>query len=89
MKAKNAAIIQSILEWIIVLIYLPFAIVSFLVSYIELSFRWLLEQRDYLISKIGHTLFLKCDEKDIVKNKSYYVRFTAKTLYEFLKQQKK
>ena len=89
MKTKKAALIEKIIIRVIILISIPFLLIGMFFDALSCIFEWLAEQRDNLMFNIGHKLFLKCDEKEIVKNKDLYERLTAGSFNQYLEKENK
>lgn len=85
MKARTASVIEKISDTIIYIIYLPFAIVGNTFGLVYWGCVEIKNWVEYFYFVIGHKLFLLCDEKDVIKNKEYYKKFTAKALNQYLK----
>lgn len=87
MKVKTANVIEVFFKTLLYIIYVPIALIGIVFGFINKMFITIKEWIDYFSFCVGHKLFLLCDEKDVVKNKDYFKRFTAKTLYEYLKSE--
>lgn len=86
MKTKKVFIIEEILCILINLIFLPLTLLYIIFYYINQALESILDLRDYCINYMSHKLFLHCDEKDVVKNKTIYNKMSTKALYQFLKE---
>ena len=88
MKTKKAYIIERILCYLINILFLPITLVYILFYYSTELLSYCLDIRDKLNNSMSHKLFLLCDERDVVKNKYVYDRFTVRAFYQWLKNNK-
>ena len=86
MKVKTAFRIQRVLQYLIVLLFLPIGLIGIVFDKLTQFFSWVISKRDDLLFYVGHTLFLKCEESNVVKNPDYFKHFTAGALYAYLKE---
>lgn len=89
MKAKTANRIEIAIDLLLSIIYLPFNILFHISKLIYEFFDWIDDYLIFFVRKIGHWLFLKCDEKHIVKNDNYVRTLTARAFYKWLEEEYK
>lgn len=89
METKKVYLIERIIYILIIVMFLPIAIIAALLHMLLRGFDFCLKQRDTFMTFISHKLFLCCDEKDVIENQTIYEHMTVKALYQFLKKMKK
>ena len=89
MNVRKAFVAQLVLNYIVMILFIPFGVGYILFRLLFRMFETLMDCRDYLYHYIGHKMFLLTKEKEIVKNPDYYDVMTAEDLYDFLKKEGK
>lgn len=91
MTLNNARKIEWVSNAATVIIALPFAIIAQILEWIEQPFRWILDGRNWLMSKLGNKLLHMSDAvKDgTIKNPYCLRNYTAQMAWKRLKEEEK
>lgn len=83
-KLLRLSILQRIVELIVYLILLPIGLTKIILVFFTSIIEAIYDFANDKLLKIGHYLFLKSEENEIVKNERIRPKMTAKSLYLYL-----